>query len=588
KDLEKTLEYREAVAVVECIRDIKVLIKSCEKLAAKKPVPPAPERKEEPPTNDVVTPAPASTTDRNSETKSEKPPLDPLIAENLGRYRSLKGQAERGTLDFGLADVTLLDVESALDEESLQHYPDVASELRAVMSAIEGHIAKMKADYDDLKGRLNSYISAARDVSKPLDMVAFESLKAENQRAKSLWGREKQGKELDRLLGEMNKCIVAREVGEPSRNENATMLDPSAQPTSYSGKSGTYEQQNAELFRDDDGNALESADTLSEEEIRKYIQMTDVNQGSIGDCYFLAVLAGVVNVDASYAANMIQPIGPELFQVTLFDPGAGNRPVRIVVDNKLPSDQKHAKVVKPLLQSKSGEFKELWVVLVEKAFAKFIEARAGTPIAGLDDGLDYGGYRSIGSGGYTDVAFAILTGQSGTNVPLSGRLGEKRDAWNQLSQHIQAGGTGTASSESTSVLLQQLSTSGLRKAMNCAIASDEGKEVMAKIEPDFESKHMRWSPDELRAYLVAFDAQCGEGLRKAYSGPIMEELDGVVAGHAYTIVAAEIQNGRKMIQLRNPWGDSGIKGAPKEAQGSFWITFDDFFTNYRSMTLGFT
>lgn len=88
-------------------------------------------------------------------------------------------------------------------------------------------------------------------------------------------------------------------------------------------------------------------------------------------------------------------------------------------------------------------------------------------------------------------------------------------------------------------------------------------------------------------------ASCGAGNDK-------EDVDGIVQGHAYSLIAAKEVDGFQMVQLRNPWGTFEWKGAwcdssplwqqyPKVARalrgtdgpavkddGAFWMEFKDF------------
>lgn len=131
------------------------------------------------------------------------------------------------------------------------------------------------------------------------------------------------------------------------------------------------------------------------------VDPTDVKQGSIGDCYFVAQLAATARTDPDRIANLIKDNGDGTYTVTLHlkDPGTGRRtPKEIVVDSQFP--QKGA--AKPGDVGADGK-PELWPMLIEKAFAKFS-----------------GGYELIRGKKTKDAdVFAMLTGKSSSDLTPS-------------------------------------------------------------------------------------------------------------------------------------------------------------------------
>ncbi len=91
------------------------------------------------------------------------------------------------------------------------------------------------------------------------------------------------------------------------------------------------------------------------------------------------------------------------------------------------------------------------------------------------------------------------------------------------------------------------------------------------------------------------------------AGSDKEDIDGVVQGHAYSIISAKEVDSFQMINLRNPWGTFEWKGDwsdnsplwkqyPKVAKaldfspvddGSFWMDFKDFCKYYKNLDFCF-
>jgi hypothetical protein len=153
------------------------------------------------------------------------------------------------------------------------------------------------------------------------------------------------------------------------------------------------------------------------------VQASDVNQGRIGDCYFLSSMASIAkthpeliekaitqNADGTYTVKFHQPpgigdvmratgwggVGGEGY-VERFLQKFGVKPSEtheVVIDGKLPQDGGSNPYVH------NGQ-NELWPMLMEKAFAKM-----------------FGGYTAIGSGGEAGSALMALTGAPLDHVAL--------------------------------------------------------------------------------------------------------------------------------------------------------------------------
>lgn len=105
------------------------------------------------------------------------------------------------------------------------------------------------------------------------------------------------------------------------------------------------------------------------------IDANDVKQGSIGNCYFVAQLAAQAKADPSVIQNLIKDNGDGSYTVSLWlkdkrQPWKRTK-TDVVVDSQFPtSGGGGAAYAKPGDAGSSGP--ELWVMLIEKAFAKYV------------------------------------------------------------------------------------------------------------------------------------------------------------------------------------------------------------------------
>jgi hypothetical protein len=130
-------------------------------------------------------------------------------------------------------------------------------------------------------------------------------------------------------------------------------------------------------------------------------QFSDIRQGAVGDCYFMASLASLADQDPGVIRQMIAPMGDGTYAVRFY---RGGQPVYVRVDAQLPAyygTPAYAKL------SPTGE---LWAALAEKAYAQF---RYG---ANSYDSLNGGWMSTV----YQEVTGAATTdswiGSSGSSV----------------------------------------------------------------------------------------------------------------------------------------------------------------------------
>jgi len=125
------------------------------------------------------------------------------------------------------------------------------------------------------------------------------------------------------------------------------------------------------------------------------VQFTDVDQGSLGDCYFLAGLASVACQDSDIIQDMFIDNGDGTFTVRFYNNGVADY---VTVDQFLPVDGSAS----PSVFANASSV--LWVALAEKAYAQVNESGW----IGQNGENEYGGIHS----GYRSNAISHITGLS--------------------------------------------------------------------------------------------------------------------------------------------------------------------------------
>ncbi len=128
------------------------------------------------------------------------------------------------------------------------------------------------------------------------------------------------------------------------------------------------------------------------------VQVNDVRQGAITDCYLPAAMAAVVNANPETIKNAITDNGDSTFTVRFYqvDWQGKKTEVKIDVDSDLPYNGDAP------AYGKSTEAKELWPSILEKAYAQW-----------------KGSYDEIGHGGVSGDVMEALTGNRSRQMNMS-------------------------------------------------------------------------------------------------------------------------------------------------------------------------
>jgi hypothetical protein len=127
------------------------------------------------------------------------------------------------------------------------------------------------------------------------------------------------------------------------------------------------------------------------------VSADDINQGAVGDCWFLSAVTGVAGRDPQSLQEGIKENPNGTISVRLYDSEGNEHWVTVTPELPLDEDGNPAGV------SSNGE---LWVAYYEKAFAAFYDQD--------NDGLS-GSYKAI-EGDYTDKAGPYLTGRPADEI----------------------------------------------------------------------------------------------------------------------------------------------------------------------------
>mmetsp|Transcript_17849 Transcript_17849/g.34870 ORF Transcript_17849/g.34870 Transcript_17849/m.34870 type:complete len:444 (-) Transcript_17849:85-1416(-) len=268
------------------------------------------------------------------------------------------------------------------------------------------------------------------------------------------------------------------------------------------------------------------------------IEPADIAQGKLGDCWLLSALACLAEFPGAIQ-NKCSPTEYSVrgkYTVKIYN-GSQKKWERVSVDDMFPAEKGSSK---PLFAQPQDN--ELWVMVYEKVFAKFL-----------------GGYGKL-HGGLLLWALQALTGDPVAHW----RLTDDKSQWqhHNMVYYPEDGPSAV----------------GLRKSDQI-----DSHEVFFQ--------HLK-KLDKRRAIIAAGSNGQGEA----------KNAEGIVAGHAYAVLKVKEVAGFKMLMLRNPWGSFEWNGDwsdnsplwkqhPKVARacksdgqetndGLFWMAFEDFAKHF--------
>lgn len=311
------------------------------------------------------------------------------------------------------------------------------------------------------------------------------------------------------------------------------------------------------------------------------ITATDICQGALGDCWLLSALAALseypnkiqdvfltdsFNYRGIYYVKLYHYLRKEFITISMDD----FIPCRVEGKTKRCSngiETEEVDLVSPLYTQPNGN--ECWVLLLEKAFAKYI-----------------GSYQGL-NGGYPIFALHILTGDPVEKYALS-------DKWKKLDMHLstvfQPGCIGTYASNGPNMgenlpAKSVIPMNDLENDMESTNAqhfsiSDVVSFYSKSDAPVLNNEQMF---EKLYAYChKGYIIAAGSNPKVIYNKEIENKI-GLVAGHAYTVLGVFepkltiSSTPIRIVKLRNPWGQFEWKGA--------WGDESDLWKNYPGVKL---
>lgn len=143
------------------------------------------------------------------------------------------------------------------------------------------------------------------------------------------------------------------------------------------------------------------------------INVNDIKQGIVGDCYYLSTLSSIAQEKPSYIQDMFIDNGDNTFTVKFLKNGVNDY---VTVDRYLPTDSNGKFVYASYGSNYTNTSNELWVALAEKAYAQLAESGWSRP--NYNAYYNTNSYAAIESG-WMDLVIQQVTGLSTTSQTLS-------------------------------------------------------------------------------------------------------------------------------------------------------------------------
>jgi len=319
---------------------------------------------------------------------------------------------------------------------------------------------------------------------------------------------------------------------------------------------------------------------------RRGIHPSDVVQGALGDCWLLAAIACLAEFPGAIEHCFCSSESNERhkYYIKLFDARKGvERFKKFYIDDYIPCDPESGR---PIFANPKGN--ELWVLLLEKAFAKFC-----------------GNYGRL-DGGHTLWAFQAMTGNHCMRLEYdlgSNGDGDEESEEKEDEKEDESESDGEEEEEEEESESDELSEDDVKfKSGPCwrkwlieydrAIHETNPREDYGWIDSGeaFDNKRL-WvllrKYDKFDALIAASATNNGEKKRE----------DGIVEGHAYTVKQVFSFKKHKLLNIRNPWGCFEWNGKWSDGDkkrwnrykriakkvkfeakndGSFWMEYCDF------------
>jgi len=355
---------------------------------------------------------------------------------------------------------------------------------------------------------------------------------------------------------------------------------------------------------------MQGLDVFEEEKpvLFENIEPSDICQGSLGNCWLVASFAAVAEFPCFiqnhvFATNQISQEGK--YQLRLFD-WTVKEWKSVTVDECIPCHVRRKHNPKPYTIFAKPRGREIYVPILEKAFAKFA-----------------GNYGNLW-GGWDQLAFTAMTGEMGNFVWTR----KAEPVWTILEEGVAVRSEKNAKDElgrlgnGAKVEEKQRLGEWIRFRKREGEGPDEGWFCSASAAAQYEPltwikrqvEYPEWINFSAIGYSETVEEQDNEGLwskiceydeaNYLMACHVHDEgikggnrrSDGLVQNHVYSILKAKEVAGRRLVCCRNPWGSREWNGPwsdsseewtehPEVAEelnlsqktdGMFWMDYKDF------------
>lgn len=264
------------------------------------------------------------------------------------------------------------------------------------------------------------------------------------------------------------------------------------------------------------------------------VKPSDIGQGKVGDCYFLAAASAVAqhHPDIIRSAFTHHPDGT--LSVKLYNRTPSNNgnavhlePTSVHIDRTIPVAKDSGKPIYVRSNNNRSNKTEQWPMLMEKAFAKQNK-----------------GYGPI-EGGFPAHSLEVITGKPSTYLKLD--------------------------PHNTDHLFTAIKN-----------ASTEGRPMVTGT----------WGPGQMQNQYKNTTPEVRRELKQMKGGPFAKG-SGLVALHAYTVLGVSQTGDDKFVHIRNPWGSygagkNGFNRGPIQAEGNgtFKVPIKMFATLFQNVGVG--
>ncbi len=288
----------------------------------------------------------------------------------------------------------------------IDHYEEQAS-------APKGHSKNKPSDFELLKKGLEKEKSLFETLRGNAKKLAARRIKALQSRVASTENAEKKK---DRLSVVLNLMMLTSNILGKIQKIQRGVLGVEKARVAKKAKTEVESEVNPQVDPKHNETCIYQAKEKWELFSQRGPHMNDIRQGATGDCYFLAGLAAVTNKTADFVHEMIVDNHNGTLSVRFFQPnGRGQyEPVWVEIDGELPYRSNGVECYGKSQDFDKNGIPEIWVPLVEKAFAELITQHPRFLSTSRGPG-----YRGIGSGGYSDEAFRLITGKEAWRYSIS-------------------------------------------------------------------------------------------------------------------------------------------------------------------------